>query len=950
MKTIANKLLIPLTVLFISSILTACQPVAENSDSASASFSVQQLNTVSADFSAHWLTPRLLLLPKSDQQYSVALVKLSKNNILTQSPNLIPSEMPNWLAKNHPHLEDFQAYQVDLSEQQAKNWLKHKLMVAQFDAKKTVQGKVSIEKISYVQTANLIDHLYTGKNNDANEVDDFGAIVIKNKTGLNAANVQFKLWAPTAQQITVLLFNQDKTPAMPAKLPMIEDRERGVWSALTTKEHAAAFYQYQIELYHPASKKFETLVTTDPYSLSLSTNSEHSQVIDLNSSTTMPNDWQSQKDNIVGAPENNIFYETHIRDFSAHDPKLSDPSSRGKYQAFSELNSAGIKHLKKLKKAGINNIHLLPTFDIGTANELDEEVVDLNDNISKVCQLSPSNMLCHEKIDGEQTIRHYLKSLPKDDEQRQAVVSSIRERDNYNWGYDPFHYTVPEGSYANNPDGYARIIEFREMVQSIHNLGFRVIMDVVYNHTHQAALEPTAVLDKIVPNYYHRLDPITGKIAQSTCCDNTATEQVMMEKLMIDSLVVWARDYRIDGFRFDLMAHQPKSAMLKARTAVQAVDSDTYFYGEGWNFGEVANNQRFIQASQLELGGTEIGTFTDRMRDAVRGGAFSASSDDIRKSQGIGNGLGLLPNDLLNNNQEYADKYSLAMDQLRIGLAGNLVNFPIENSKGEKVTGKDIPYGDQPTGYALDPADTINYISKHDNQTLWDNNQYRLPYSMPTKDRVRLHLQSLAFPILSQGIPFIHMGSELLRSKSFLRDSYDYGDWFNKVDFTMQDNNYNVGLPPADKDQANWSLIKKIIDRNQGRDHVSSADIKFSAAVFMEFIKIRMSEPLFRLKTASEIIEQVKFHNTGKDQQKGLIVMSLTSSSKLKPLSADNETTELVVVFNTSDENKTISYAQAELFKLHPIQFNGADSIVKTTSIEQGKFSVPSFTTAVFVK
>jgi len=111
-----------------------------------------------------------------------------------------------------------------------------------------------------------------------------------------------------------------------------------------------------------------------------------------------------------------------------------------------------------------------------------------------------------------------------------------------------------------------------------------------------------------------------------------------------------------------------------------------------------------------------------------------------------------------------------------------------------------------------------------------------------------------------------------------------------------------------------------------------------------------MSEPLFRLKTASEIIEQVKFHNTGKDQQKGLIVMSLTSSSKLKPLSADNETTELVVVFNTSDENKTISYAQAELFKLHPIQFNGADSIVKTTSIEQGKFSVPSFTTAVFVK
>jgi len=159
----------------------------------------------------------------------------------------------------------------------------------------------------------------------------------------------------------------------------------------------------------------------------------------------------------------------------------------------------------------------------------------------------------------------------------------------------------------------------------------------------------TAVLDKIVPNYYHRLDPITGKIAQSTCCDNTATENVMMAKLMTDSLTVWARDYKIDGFRFDLMAHQPKSTMIKARKAVQAVDSDTYFYGEGWNFGEVANNQRFRQASQLELGGTQIVTFTDRLRDAFRGGAFSASGDDIRKSQGIGSGLGTLPNELVNH-------------------------------------------------------------------------------------------------------------------------------------------------------------------------------------------------------------------------------------------------------------------------------------------------------------
>jgi pullulanase len=149
----------------------------------------------------------------------------------------------------------------------------------------------------------------------------------------------------------------------------------------------------------------------------------------------------------------------------------------------------------------------------------------------------------------------------------------------------------------------------------------------------------------MVPNDYHRLAPISGQIALYSCCDNTATENVMMEKLMTDSLVVWARDYKIHGFRFDLMAHQPKSSMLNAQKAVQPVDSDIYFYSEGWNFGEVANNPRFTQASQLELGGTRIGTFTDRLRDAVRGGAFSASGDDIRKSQGIGSSLGTLPHE-----------------------------------------------------------------------------------------------------------------------------------------------------------------------------------------------------------------------------------------------------------------------------------------------------------------
>jgi pullulanase-type alpha-1,6-glucosidase len=524
---------------------------------------------------------------------------------------------------------------------------------------------------------------------------------------------------------------------------------------------------------------------------------------------------------------------------------------------------------------------------------------------------------------------------------------------------------VPEGSYAINPQGTSRLVEFREMVQSIHGLGFRVIMDVVYNHTHQAGLEPNAVLDKIVPHYYHRLDPITAQVEQSTCCDNTATERKMMAKLMTDSLVIWARDYKIDGFRFDLMGHQPKAAMLKAREAVRKVDSDTYFYGEGWNFGEVANNKQFIQASQLELGGSEIGTYTDRLRDAVRGGG-----NNTRDSQGVGNGLLTFPNHFLPHGAQDNDKqfiqgnkqaqmysdYSLRMDQVRIGLAGNLINFPLRVVNGEKVLGKDIPYGDQPTGYALAPADTINYVSKHDNQTLWDNSQYRLAFDVSTNDRVRMHLQSLAFTLFAQGIPFIHMGSEFMRSKSFLRDSYDYGDWFNRVDFSKQTNHYNIGLPPADKDAENWPLIQKVLKGHEGRDHVTAKHIQFSSDVFEEMIALRMSSPLFRLTSSTAIIEKVSFLNvkskTGNaslmnNEQLGLLVMKIDDTQG-EPV--DDNLSTMMVIFNTSDQNQTFNYNNTQGYQLHDLQQKGVDEVVKQAIVTAKGFTVPALSSVVFVK
>ncbi|NVK25965.1 MAG: DUF3372 domain-containing protein, partial [Gammaproteobacteria bacterium] len=400
-----------------------------------------------------------------------------------------------------------------------------------------------------------------------------------------------------------------------------------------------------------------------------------------------------------------------------------------------------------------------------------------------------------------------------------------------------------------------------------------------------------------------------------------------------------------DGFRFDLMGHQPKDAMLRAREAVWAVDPDNYFYGEGWNFGEVANNAQFVQAIQSELTGTEIGTFTDRMRDAIRGGAPFDGAEGIRRGQGISNGLYVIPNELQPQDLQQQE-YLLSMDQVRVGLAANLEDYPLTNAKGEQVTGKDIPYGGAPTGYAGDPADTVNYVSKHDNQTLWDNNQYRIAYHVSSDDRVRMQNLSLAYPLLSQGIPFLHMGSELLRSKSFLRDSYDYGDWFNFVDFSYQSNNYNVGLPPAEKDKDNWEVISKLLKNNEGRDMVTPAQIKFAADVFAEFIAIRSQSPLLRLRTAEQVKQRVAFHNTGKEQQAGLIVMSISDTVGEN---LDKNYQAMVVVFNNSGKVKDVVYT-SQGYALHPIQAKGVDTQTKSSKVTASGFTVAPLTAAVFVK
>jgi pullulanase len=743
-------------------------------------------------------------------------------------------------------------------------------------------------------------------------------------TGVNGFNAQrFRLWAPTAQAVSVRVYD-DATTVTPARtIPMQFNAANGVWYAGGDDRWVnSKYYLYEVKVFVRGTSKVETNVVTDPYSLGLAANGTRSLIVNLDSRSTKPRDWN---DGFFGgrpylrAPEDIALYELHLRDFSASDATVPT-ADRGKYRAFTYKNSNGMRHLKALQDAGLTHIHLLPVFDSSSLNETG-------------C-VSPA-----------------VAAAAPDSPSQQAAIAPVRDQDCFNWGYDPFHYAAPEGSYASNAAGTTRIAEFREMVKSLHDADLRVVMDVVYNHTSDAGQGQNSVLDKIVPGYYHRLDD-NGFIANSTCCANTATEHAMMGKLMIDSLVTWARDYKVDGFRFDLMAHQPKEVMLKAKQRLQQIDPSIYLYGEGWNFGEVANNARFMQASQANMAGTGIGTFSDRMRDAVRGGGPFDGGDSLARNQGFINGLWYDNNATAGAaNDGQKDQLRRYGDWIRLGLAGTLKDFVFTDKDGATKTGAQIDYNGQPAGYTSDPQEVINYISAHDNQTLFDNNQFKVPTTASLADRVRVNNLGVAIVALSQGIPFFHAGDDILRSKSLDRDSYNSGDWFNKIDFTYQTNNWGVGLPPEFSGNAsNWSVMQPLLANpalKVGYNEITSAN-----AYFRDILAIRKSSALFRLSSGALVKAKLKFHNVGVNQIPGLIAMQL--SDEAAPY-VDGRYKNIVVVFNatTTSQSLSVSGLANKEYKLHPIlKDSKADVVVKSSSYSgaAGTFTVPPRTTAVFVE
>ncbi len=730
------------------------------------------------------------------------------------------------------------------------------------------------------------------------------------------------VWAPTARSVKLHLFDSADPNAPPSQvLPMTRDDEFGVWSIEGETGWNRKYYLYEVDVYVRSTGQFETNLVTDPYSLSLSMDSKRTQIVNLDDRDLRPPAFAQMRKPRLDAPEDAAIYELHVRDFSMSDPRVPE-NERGTFAAFGRQGSNGMRHLRRLARAGLTHVHLLPAFDCATIPEDRSTHADPGD----------------------------LSGFAPDSDQQQAAIDPIRDQDGFNWCYDPFHYTAPEGSYSTDPDGPERIYEFREMVTGLNRAGLRVVMDVVYNHTSGSGQGEKSVLDRIVPDYYHRLNA-SGFIETSSCCANTATEHAMMEKLMLDSLRTWAVDYKVDGFRFDLMGHHSRANIENARDMLNAltlgadgVDGEAiYLYGEGWNFGEVANDARFVQATQINMGdNTGVGTFNDRIRDGVRGGGpFDTGVDHVRR-QGFINGLFTDPNAENSGSAGEREELLRLTDWVRIGLAGSIADFEFEDRFGNIVRAGDVDYpGQGGAGYTSDPQEIINYAAAHDNETLFDINQYKLPRATSAEDRVRMVNLGNSIIALSQGVPFFHAGQDMLRSKSMDRNSFNSGDWFNILDFTFTDNGWGRGLPPFGDNSGNWDEQRDLL--GDASIDVDESFMDDAARHMRAMLRIRNSLDVFRLQTGDEVNDSVAFHNTGPDQIPGVIAMSLSGSGGM----------EAVVVFNASTEAHTVTIAEClgETFNLHPVLRLSRDPVVRGSTFDPatGAFTTPARTTAVFV-
>ncbi|CAG6395477.1 pullulanase-type alpha-1,6-glucosidase [Actinacidiphila cocklensis] len=801
-----------------------------------------------------------------------------------------------------PQLKGYTAFTVDPRDRaRVPAALRGQLIATQRAAGGTSQaggsGGGALLAATGVQTQGVLDDLYSG----AAQKAVLGPVFSHGRPSLS-------VWAPTAHSVAVEIGGRT--------VPLKENPASGVWSVTGTPAWTGKPYLYDVTVWAPSVQKLVVNKVTDPYSVALTADSKQSLLVDLDDPKLAPKGWAGERKPAAVPMSRAEIQELHVRDFSVADTTVP-AADRGKYTAFTDTSSAGMTHLRDLAKAGVNYVHLLPVFDFATVPE---------------------------KVADQTTPDCDLASYAPASDKQQACVTAQQATDAYNWGYDPYHFTVPEGSYAQDPDGTGRTVEFRKMVQGLNTAGLRVVMDVVYNHTSAAGQADTSVLDKIVPGYYQRLMP-DGSVATSTCCAGTAPENAMMGKLVVDSLVTWARQYKVDGFRFDLMGHHPKANILAVRKALDALTlakdgvdgKGIILYGEGWNFGEVADNARFVQATQANMAGTGIATFSDRARDAVRGGSPFDADPGV---QGFASGLYTDPNSSTANGTPAEQKARLLhyQDLIKVGLTGNLRQFGFTDSAGKQVTGAEIDYNGAPAGYADAPGDALAYADAHDNESLYDALAYKLPAGTSAADRARMQVLAEATAVLSQGPALGQAGSDLLRSKSLDRNSFDSGDWFNAIHWSCgQGDGMGRGLPPAADNQSKWPYATPLLTNPAAVP--SCAQIGGASAAYQDLLRIRTAEPAFHLATSGQVQRELAFPLSGASETPGVITMTLG---------------DLVVVFNATPlaQAQRVSALAGTAYGLHPVQAAGADPVVKTAAYAAatGTFTVPGRTVAVFLR
>lgn len=891
---------------------------------------LQQINA-----SAHWLTQHELVWKTFvSNEYRYELVFSSEGSIRSnfdldripeeQKIQIFPSNVSSEQYAKFPHLNGFSGFYIDADVETLKKLLKAQT----FLVAKNQNGQ--IVDLSRIQKPGVIDTIYSHN-------EELGLIV----SGADSA--ELRLWAPTAQNINLKVYDKEKN--LVATKAMLED-EKGIWTLVVDSQwlREQLFYRFEATVFHYTSNKLETYEVTDPYSVSLSTNSKYSQFVNLNAPSLMPEGWE-QLSKAALHPSDISIMEIHVRDFSIDDPSVQE-EYKGKYLAFGAKGKSGDQthgqnYLKTLKTSGLTHVQLLPVNDFATAEEDPQQRLNLDSSMDDLCKKKTLAYDLCDRFRGK-SIRETYEQLPKDTAEIPVINEALAGLDGFNWGYDPVHFGVPEGSYATNADGGQRIVEFRQMVKDLWDLGLRLSIDVVYNHTYDAYLWNFSVLDKLVPGYYFRRNEVTGYVESSSCCNNTASEHRMMEHLMIQTLKRWQEDYKVDAFRFDLMGHHMKDNMLAVK---RALGPDTYIYGEGWNFGEVKDNRRGVNATQLNMAGTGIGTFNDRFRDALRGGApFDCGV--LLHQQGILQGLYFAPNEsgskLYPKNNEsncrhLDDFYSApssdqrythqeAEDKIRIGLLGSIKSYPFWTHDGKNMSAGSVGTWGNPVAYVDQPFESVNYISKHDNQTLWDFNQLKLPFGTSMYERMKTQWLGLAFNTLSQGVPFYHFAVDLFRSKSQIRDSYNAGDWFNGVDLTMTSNHWNRGLPNSDIEGFNWSTWQNVAWQVPAGP--SSDDIKAGFDYFRKLLSVRYSTKLFRLSDANKVNARVRFLNSGPrgDDKIGVIMMKIDDASCSYGEDIDPSVNDVIAIFNTRPWPIKV---EAYGYRIHPAMtdlagFNGS--------------------------